>query len=56
MRPQEVIEYFGSQVSAAKALKVKQPSIAVWLKTGVVPELRQYQIEKLTRGKLKASI
>lgn len=56
MKPIDVIEYFGSQEKAAKALGMKQPNISKWLTRGVVPELRQYQIEKLTRGKLKVSI
>lgn len=54
MKPQEVIEYFGSQEKAAKALGIKQPNLSLWLKAGAVPELRQYQIEKITNGKLKA--
>ena len=53
MKPKEVIDYFGSQVAVAKILRMKQPSVALWVKNNEVPELRQYQIEKLTNGKLK---
>jgi len=32
---------------------VSQPAIAVWIRNDAVPMLRQYQIQKITRGKLK---
>lgn len=50
----EVIKHFGSQAAAAKALGIKQPSVAYW-KTNGIPYLRQLQIEKLTHGRLKAA-
>lgn len=55
MKPLEVIEYFGSQDKAAKALSISQPALSKWVKSGEVPKLRQYQIEKVTNGKLKTS-
>lgn len=55
MNPKDVVEYFGSQTAAAKALGTFQPEVSRWVKMGYVPRLRQYQIEKLTRGKLKVS-
>lgn len=53
MTPQQVIEYYDTQEKAAKALDVTQQAIARWVASGSVPELRQYQIEKITKGKLK---
>ena len=53
MTPKQVIEYFETQEKTAKALEVTQQSVAVWVKNGEVPKLRQYQIEKITNGKLK---
>ncbi len=53
MKPKQVVEYFGTQENTAKALGVTQQSVAAWVKLGKVPKLRQYQIEKITKGKLK---
>ena len=52
MKTKDVIDHFGTIALLAKAIGVKAPSIYSW---GVkVPALRQYQIEKKTRGRLKA--
>lgn len=53
MEPEQVIEYFGTRKKTAKALGIAQQSIAAWVKLGKVPKLRQYQIEKVTGGKLR---
>lgn len=55
MKPQEVLSHFETQVNIAKKLRIKQPSVANWFVTGKVPLLRQYQIERVTGGKLKVS-
>lgn len=52
MRTSEVVEHYGSQKAIADALDIKQPSVAEW--GDYPPPLRQIQIEKLTRRKLKA--
>jgi hypothetical protein len=49
-----VIAFYGSQSRAARALDCSQASVAEW-KTRGVPVLRQYQIEVLSKGSLKAS-
>jgi DNA-binding transcriptional regulator YdaS (Cro superfamily) len=52
MRTSEAIAFFGSQAELARALRIKPPSIAGW--GDQVPKLRQLQIERLTKGKLRA--
>jgi len=58
MKAHEVVKYFGGQAATSRALTkkgviVSQPAIAVWIRNDAVPMLRQYQIQKITRGKLK---
>ena len=52
--PDELIAHFGGVSATARALGVKDPSVSEWKTSGVVPELRQYQAEIATGGKLKA--
>ena len=52
MTKDDAIKHFGTQSKLAEALGITQGSVAGW---GDVPPLpRQYQIQVLTRGKLKA--
>lgn len=51
----QIIQHYGSQVAAAEALGVTQPTLSNWKKRGRIPQLQQLRIEHLTRGKLKAS-
>lgn len=53
MKYEEVLDHFGSQQATADALGIKQPSVAAWKESGI-PEPRQFQIEVITDGKLKA--
>lgn len=53
MNYSDLINFFGSQSKAARALNVKPPSVHQWKDDGI-PETRQYQIEVLTNGALKA--
>jgi len=48
-----VVEHFGGVVPLARALGINRQAIYQW--DGQIPLLRQYQIEKLTKGKFKAS-
>lgn len=52
MTKDEVIAHFGSQAAAAEALGIKQPSVANW--GDPLPELRQLELERLTKGALRA--
>lgn len=49
----DLIAHFGSQSKVARALNVKPPSVHEWKKVGI-PQTRQYQIEVVTGGALKA--
>lgn len=53
MKTADVIEYFGNGAQAARFLGITRGAIAMW--PDVVPELRQYQLEVLTRGHFKAT-
>jgi hypothetical protein len=55
MTPNDLITLFKTQTEIAKALGCAQSSVAEWFETGRVPEGRQYQIELLTGGALRAS-
>ena len=48
-----MVEHFGGQTKLAKALGIRQSSVATWGE--IVPPLRQIQVERLTDGKFKAS-
>lgn len=51
MTKTQAIQHFGSISSLAKALGVTYEAVRQW---EAVPELRQYQIERITQGTLKA--
>jgi len=51
MTKSQAIQHFGSISALAKALGVTYEAVRQWAD---VPELRQYQIERLTKGALKA--
>jgi hypothetical protein len=52
MRTTDAINHFGSQVELAKALEITEGAVSQW--GDHPPVLRQYQIQALTKGKLKA--
>ncbi|MDP2322538.1 MAG: Cro/CI family transcriptional regulator [Gammaproteobacteria bacterium] len=52
MKTSDAIKHFGTAAELARALGIQRQSISGWGKT--VPLARQYQIERLTAGKLKA--
>ncbi|MEI8614921.1 Cro/CI family transcriptional regulator [Shewanella sp. PP-He15 brown] len=53
MKKAAAIDHFGSQAKLAAAIGVSQAAISKWPVD--VPELRAYQIERLTDGELKAT-
>jgi len=53
MKTTDVIAHFGTQTKTAEKLDMAQSSVAGWGEEP--PAIRQIQIEKLTRGRLKAN-
>ena len=51
MKKQTVIDYYGGVAAAAKALKISDVAIYKW--TDPIPKVRAYELERLTKGKLK---
>lgn len=53
MRTEEVVKHFGSKIEIARALGIWHTAISAW---GEYPPMgRQYELEVMTKGKLKAS-
>jgi DNA-binding transcriptional regulator YdaS (Cro superfamily) len=52
MTKQEAIDHYGTQMKLATALGVRQSTISEWGE--YPPGIRQLQIERLTRGRLRA--
>lgn len=48
----EAVVYFGGKSKLAKALGINPSAVSMWGET--IPEVRQYQIQVLSKGKLKA--
>lgn len=53
MKTKDAISHFGNKLKLAEALSVTKSAISQWGED--VPELRAYQIERLTGGELKAA-
>lgn len=50
----DLIEHFGKQADAARALKIAKQTISCWRKNGI-PFEQQYRIEMKTKGRLRAT-
>ena len=53
MKRSDAISHFGGIPELAKALGISYEAVRQWTETDI-PLLRQYQIQVLTEGKLKA--
>lgn len=53
MTTQEVIDFYGSKVAIAKALGCTPAAVTMW--GDEPPKSRQWQLQVLSKGKLKAS-
>jgi len=49
----ELIAHFGGQVALADKLGIGQSAISAWVKSGEIPLKRAFQIERMTKGKIK---
>ncbi len=54
MTTKEVIDYFETQVAIAKALGITQSAVSQW--DDRPPMMRQYQIQIVTQGGLRADV
>lgn len=52
MKKNDVIKYFGGVLKTALAIRVKHSAVSQWGED--IPVRRALEIEKLTKGKLKA--
>jgi transcriptional repressor of cell division inhibition gene dicB len=53
MKTKDAIRHFGSASALARALGIWKTAVSQWGDT--VPQRRAFEIERLTKGKLKAS-
>lgn len=51
MKKKSVIAHYGSVTAIAKALDITTAAVAKW--EDIIPKGRAYELEKLTKGKLK---
>jgi len=54
MTVNQVLDHFGGINKTAKALGISYQAVRQWVDKGEVPEGREWQIQALTKGKLKA--
>lgn len=52
MQKSDVINHFGGVIKTAKALGMSKQAVSAW--NDNIPQGRAYQIQLLTKGKLKA--
>ena len=56
MNIQDLIEHFGSQAAIAKALNTSDQVVSAWKVKNRIPPGRQFEIQILTGGKLRADV
>jgi len=52
MKTASAIKHYGTIKKLARALGIKPPSVYDW--GPIVPKQRQYELERITKGKLRA--
>jgi transcriptional regulator with XRE-family HTH domain len=52
----DVCRHFGTQSAIARALGISVQAVSRWKRSGIVPLARQYEIQILTGGHLRASL
>jgi hypothetical protein len=56
MKPKNLLQVWPTQAEIARALQITEASVSAWFKNDEVPLMRQFQVEKLTKGKLRAHV
>lgn len=56
MNMQQLVEYFGNQRAIAKALNTSDQVVSMWKVKDRIPLGRQYEIQILTGGRLRADV
>lgn len=56
MTPNDLLNHYKTKAEIARACGIHPVSVGQWFDTGVVPALRQFQIEEATGGKLKRTV
>jgi len=54
MKPQQVVDHYGSVRRTAAELGITRAAVQKWVKKGRVPADRQLMIEEMTSRKLRA--
>lgn len=54
MKTSDVVAYYGSKTAVADALHVHKSAVSNW--GAVVPRGRAFELEKLTKGRLKVDL
>lgn len=54
MTPDDLLKFFGTKAEIARALGPEPASVGEWFKNNSVPELRQYQVELVSKGRLRS--
>lgn len=49
----KIVKHFGGVRELASFLKITKQAIYLWISNGEMPELRAYQLEDKTKGKLR---
>ena len=52
----QALKYFGTARKVCNALGIAEQNMTLWKNQGYIPMRRQYELEKITNGKLIAKI
>lgn len=56
MKPQEILNHYGTMYRFHKETGIAASSLGNWIKWGYVPEMAQYKLEHITNGLFKAEV
>ena len=55
MTPEIVLEHFKTKAEIARSIDITPQAVQQWFDSGRIPFGRQFQIQVITKGKLKAT-